>query len=645
MKRILLAMLIFIVAFSFFKTGPVNAADDITGHFFEEEMRELIEKGIMTGYNDGTYRPNRDVTRAEFTAFLVRALEIETLATSGYSVAELSETTNYSDIDPGAWYYPAITAASTQDIVNGYPDGTFKPGKKISRQEMAVMMLRAVESKGVISEKAPLDFQDADEIHPIYREAVQRLIYLEIINGKVDKEGHSFFAPLDKTTRAQTAGVIGRMLDIIHPPVPLDYKVVNLSTNEEPVVRGEYETFQEAKSAAKASQVVMKGNNVLWIDEGIAVSNKYTVIYENPDFTSHHTYVTSGVEMEFIDSTEDWVKVQTADVTGYVKPDTVNLNSSHLVTDRSYYQNKNGDLVHFIYNPIRESWASYVYGKAPSFMAEGTKYYSWNGHTFHNTRGTKVGVANQFFNKMPLYTDTKYTAEQLDEYIRYAKPDSPLIGTGDDFKKAELMYGTNAMYLLAHAIHESNWGKSAIAQDKNNLFGIGAVDSNPYEGAYTYESFEEGILEAASDFIIPGYFKISDWRYEGDHLGNKNTGMNVRYASDPYWGQKIAGYMYRMDKYLSNKYGTKPELGKNDLAMTIADSVNVRSEPKVGDNQLYQIEESGTTFEILRSVHANGTWYNVIPKNVLGNSYSEMYVYSHGYKNYGTSLKLLPVVE
>lgn len=57
--------------------------------------------------------------------------------------------------------------------------------------------------------------------------------------------------------------------------------------------------------------------------------------------------------------------------------------------------------------------------------------------------------------------------------------------------KAEELHGTNALYLLAHAIHESNWGKSKIARDKNNLFGIGANDGNPYQDAWTYENYEK----------------------------------------------------------------------------------------------------------------------------------------------------------
>jgi beta-N-acetylglucosaminidase len=645
MKRFLGFIVAFALILSIFTPNTASAADDITGHYFEKDMRSLIAKDILGGYGDGKYLPDRSVTRAEFASFVIRSLDLQTMSSAEVSIAQVSDSQVFHDVSPKDWYYSAVIAASNNGIVGGYPGNYFKPNKKISRQEMAAMIMRAINSKGIVSEKEPLNFEDNKEINPMFHDPVQRLLYLNIMSGKKDGEGNVYFAPTSDTTRGETAAVINRMLRIVFPPQNLDYQVATLSANGDPIVVKEFETFEEAKNAAKDNQVVMHGKNIAWIKSGLAVSNKFTTIYTSTSYSANATYVASGVEMKYFDAGEEWVKVQVADTVGYVDPETVNLTPLSTVESRSHYKVSGNDLIHVIYNPITKGSTSYTVGKAPNFLSTGQKYYSWNGNDFYTTSGTHVGNAYQYFNRLPLYTKTTYTAEQLDAYLKDNHPNSPLIGTGDAFKKAEAQYGTNALYFLAHAALESNWGKSRIAVDKNNLFGYGAVDSSPYESALKFESYEKGILTVADKFIVNGYFNESDWRFEGEHLGNKGTGMNVRYASDPYWGQKISGIMYEIDQYLSEKYNQTPEVNKYQLAETVTTSVNVRSKSNTDGSILYQIPDKGTTVQVLDTVSATGTWYNIAPKNVNGKDYSDAFTYSDGYSAYGTSFKLLPLAK
>ncbi|MFC7321857.1 S-layer homology domain-containing protein [Halobacillus campisalis] len=638
MKKAMILFVGLMTLMAVFST-TVLAKDDITDTPFEEEMRILIDKNIMEGYTDGTYRPQNSVTRAEFTTFLVRALDVE-LKEDEYPDKD------FNDVTPNHWHHKYVMSAYNQGIVDGYPGGDFRPNNVISRQDMAMMMMNAAESEGLVSERLPIDqFKDSEQISPYAVEAVERLTYLEIINGKKHKDNTLSFAPKDETSRGETAAVITRLLDQLNPPENLDYSVVSLDPDGDHVRKGEYETFDQAVNRAVGSEVVLEGNNVVWIKDGMVSSNKFTILYNNKNLSSDITYVTSGVEMELIEVSEDWVKVKVADTTGYVDPSVVNLTPTHMIENRSYYTEENGALVHYLYNSINDTTSKYTYGAAPGFMETGKDYYSWNGNTFYKTNGDKAGEAYQYFNRMPLYTETKYTAEQLDDFVKSEKPNSPLVGTGESFKKAEKEYGTNALYLLAHAIHESNWGQSEIAAGKNNLFGIGAVDSNPYENAKEYTDFESGILEAASDFIVPGYFNDEDYRFNGAQLGNKSTGMNVKYASDAYWGQKIAGHMYRADQYLSNKSGSSPENGQNDLAQTVTTNINVRSEASTDGAPLYQLPKANETVEIIEEVDARGTWYEITPKNILENDYEKAFVYSDGYSSYGTSLEKLPIAE
>ena len=177
-----------------------------------------------------------------------------------------------------------------------------------------------------------------------------------------------------------------------------------------------------------------------------------------------------------------------------------------------------------------------------SAMKIGKKYYSKDGEHFDG-----VTIKNRFLFKN-LTEPTNYSADELNRvYSMMNIRNSRLAGKGAIFKEAEKRYGINALYLMAHSALESAWGRSQIANDKNNFFGIAAYDTSPYDSAKKFDDVDKGILGAAK-WIRENY--IDRGR---DHLGNKATGMNVRYASDPYWGEKIASIMMNINSRLGGK--------------------------------------------------------------------------------------------
>ena len=177
-----------------------------------------------------------------------------------------------------------------------------------------------------------------------------------------------------------------------------------------------------------------------------------------------------------------------------------------------------------------------------SAMKIGKKYYSKDGEHFDG-----FTIKNRFLFKN-LTEPTNYSADELNRvYSMMNIRDSRLAGKGAIFKEAEKRYGVNALYLMAHSALESAWGRSQIANDKNNFFGIAAYDTSPYDSAKKFDDVDKGILGAAK-WIRENY--IDRGR---DHLGNKATGMNVRYASDPYWGEKIASIMMNINSRLGGK--------------------------------------------------------------------------------------------
>ena len=177
-----------------------------------------------------------------------------------------------------------------------------------------------------------------------------------------------------------------------------------------------------------------------------------------------------------------------------------------------------------------------------SAMKIGKKYYSKDGEHFDG-----FTTKNRFLFKN-LTEATNYSADELNRvYSMMNIRNSRLAGKGAVFKEAEKRYGVNALYLMAHSALESAWGRSQIANDKNNFFGIAAYDTSPYDSAKKFDDVDKGILGAAK-WIRENY--IDRGR---DHLGNKATGMNVRYASDPYWGEKIASIMMNINSRLGGK--------------------------------------------------------------------------------------------
>ncbi|PJH58638.1 hypothetical protein CVR97_28720, partial [Salmonella enterica subsp. enterica serovar Typhimurium] len=180
---------------------------DITGHYFESSMRALISDGVMAGYNDGTYRPDEEVTRAEFTTFLVSALDL-----NGGNAAPA-----FSDVEEGDWFYSPIAIATSENLIGGYPDGTFKPNEPISRQEMAAIINRSLNQNGAIAGEAPLVFANVEDINPMFRTSISQLVYLDVMAGKT-VNGELNFMPHDNTTRGENSALIVRMLDVLENP-------------------------------------------------------------------------------------------------------------------------------------------------------------------------------------------------------------------------------------------------------------------------------------------------------------------------------------------------------------------------------------------------------------------------------------------
>ena len=319
--------------------------------------------------------------------------------------------------------------------------GLLRPNIEISRQEMAIIANRALESQGVTLSSAPLNFTDKNMIGSEFLVAVEKVVNAGIMGGYNNQ-----FSPLAKSKRAETAAVVNRMIKLVNGE--LGYKVVELNADGSTRVIREYTNYQSALNNLAANQAIMEGNRFVYIHNGMAVSNSFTIIYNSPTFVgSGRTYVSGGTEFKLIEASKDWVKISLNGITGYVNSKNVNLIPTPLIQDRSSYERKGDELYHYIYNPLNKTKAALLIGKAPAFMVEGQKYYSEDGMTYTDANGNMAGEGTIHFNRLNLLSTTDYTAEQLDQYLTdnypqtYAKQLSQFLINvkGLSFEEAQLI--------------------------------------------------------------------------------------------------------------------------------------------------------------------------------------------------------------
>ena len=235
------------------------------------------------------------------------------------------------------------------------------------------------------------------------------------------------------------------------------------------------------------------------------------------------------------------IPVQVAGLTGYVNASQVTAIDSNDTFIPDYVSD--GKYVYHRYSPYTKVMVAYHNAN----MQVGKSYYSADGINF----GTfKLDHPFQFSN---LKSRTNYTAADINRlYSLMGANDSKLAGKGATFKAAEQRYGVNALYLVAHSALESAWGRSKIAKDKNNFFGISAYDDTPYTSATKFDDVDSGIMGAAR-WINSKYLHNSGYPANGAYLGNKASGMNVNYATAPYWGESIASIMFSANEKLGRK--------------------------------------------------------------------------------------------
>ena len=176
---------------------PGDSFLDTADHWAKDYIAQMKQRGAVNGFEDGTFRPDQSVTRAEFVKMLGELLRLE------------SQTgAVFSDVTEGDWFYGAVYAAYEKGLIRGTAEHEFSPNSDISREDAAVIIQRAWQLPG----GGTNSFADSADISDYAAEAVNALTEAGILTGYTDNT----IAPKASLTRGETAALLARVLNSVN---------------------------------------------------------------------------------------------------------------------------------------------------------------------------------------------------------------------------------------------------------------------------------------------------------------------------------------------------------------------------------------------------------------------------------------------
>jgi len=187
-------------------TPTKKTFNDLVGYSWAEDAIEtLATLGIIQGTSETTFEPSKNITRADFITLLVRMLKLEGIG------ADTDFDSNFADVDEGMYYYEPIAIARKLGIVQGVGSDIFNPTGQITREDLMVMVARALRIANKITSTGSYDdisnFSDASQVSDYAVESIAILVKEGIILGNPDNT----INPKGNATRAETAVILYRI--------------------------------------------------------------------------------------------------------------------------------------------------------------------------------------------------------------------------------------------------------------------------------------------------------------------------------------------------------------------------------------------------------------------------------------------------
>lgn len=178
-----------------------SAFSDCEGHWANDPINSVYASGIVSGYSENLFKPDKDITRAEFCAFLMRSLSLEEGIYSG----------EYADVSPQSWYAGVIQTMQNCSLVKGVGNENFLPNAPITREQIAVIIMRAYSMVKSDMPKGVLSFSDNASISDYAVYSVAAASELGIVKGN----SNNMFTPGKNATRAEAIVMLARFLDAV----------------------------------------------------------------------------------------------------------------------------------------------------------------------------------------------------------------------------------------------------------------------------------------------------------------------------------------------------------------------------------------------------------------------------------------------
>ena len=269
------------------------------------------------------------------------------------------------------------------------------------------------------------------------------------------------------------------------------------------IIKASFNKIVEIGEADYTSNYKVKKGDIVYV-----TSDVLGLMLEPDEQSKKMTTLVQNNKIKILDINQNWYKVSINNRTGWVKSECTN----YINPNKKYNEEEN----------------------------EKTKQQLLATLKFDMDLNKPSGLTLEQFKK--ILSDNKDTNKIFENNAKY-------------FYYIEKQYNINGVFVAAVGIHESAWGTSNIARQKNNLFGYGAYDSNPFNGAYNFSNYAESI-DLISRVFVKYYLNPSKTNiYGGEkaegtyYNGTTLSAINKKYATDKKWAEAV----YNHIKYLYNK--------------------------------------------------------------------------------------------
>jgi len=166
-----------------------------------------FHKPFISGFSDGSFRPDAGVTREQTASMLAKAMDADLSAQESGGSPDAAKLRAFTDVEDGRWSAAAVSAAAAQGWFTGYRDGSFQPSKTITRAELATVLVKIAEAQGLVPSATQTAFSDVEET-AWYSRYVEKAAAFGLVTGYSD----GTFRPEKDVTRAEAVVMICKLL-------------------------------------------------------------------------------------------------------------------------------------------------------------------------------------------------------------------------------------------------------------------------------------------------------------------------------------------------------------------------------------------------------------------------------------------------